>query len=193
LLGHASILALTSSCGETSAVQRGKWVLDNLLDSPPPPPPAGLFEALKQAQRSVPSAPGRRFLEQHRNNASCAECHAKLDGIGLTLENFDAFGLWRTTQGHQPIDAAVTLPTGELLDGPSGLKNYLKAQTPLFIRCLSGKLLGYALNRGLGDVDQAALAAIPERVNASQYRFSSLVVEVVRSGPFHLGWDTRER
>jgi Protein of unknown function (DUF1592)/Protein of unknown function (DUF1588)/Protein of unknown function (DUF1585)/Protein of unknown function (DUF1595) len=193
LPSQASILAITSPVGQTSAVQRGKWILANLLDSPPPAPPAGLLEGFEQTRKAFKPGTARQILEVHREHHSCAHCHAKLDGLGLALENFDAVGRWRTHDNHQPIDVTVTLPSGESFDGPVQFKAYLRSQKDLFVRCLSGKLLSYALDRGIGDTDRAALATIPDRVRAAEFRFSSLVVEVVRSEPFLVGWDARER
>jgi hypothetical protein len=193
LTSQASFLSITSESGQISPVQRGKWILSHLLDSPPPAPPAGLLEAFAQTPKSFKAGAARQQLEMHRENQSCAHCHATLDGFGLALENFDAAGRWRAQDGTYPIDAAVTLPTGETFDGPVQFKAYLRRQKDLFVRCLSGKLLSYALNRGLGDTDRAALAPVPERVRAADFRFSSLVVEVVRSEPFLAGWDARER
>jgi hypothetical protein len=186
LLTQASILMLSSPTGQTSPVRRGKWVLDHLLGTPPPAPPKGLLEAFSKTRRAFAPGTARQLLEQHRANPSCAHCHAKLDGFGFALENFDIAGRWRTQDNHRPIDASATLPDGVSFKGPRGLKAYLQGKKELFIRCLSGELLRHALGRPLRASDRAALARIPKRVAATGHRFSSVVVEVVRSRPFQL-------
>jgi mono/diheme cytochrome c family protein len=192
LLTQATILMLTSRGEQTSPVHRGKWVLDNLLDTPPPAPPTGLLNALKQTRKAFEPGTVRQLLEQHRAHPSCAHCHSKIDGLGFALENFDAIGHWRTQDNHRPLDASATLPSGESFNGPVELKAYLRGKKELFIRCLSGKLLSYALGRSLEDSDRAALAHVPERAAATQHRFGSVVVQVVKSDPFQTGFDQPE-
>lgn len=187
LLTQASILALTSSGTQTSLVNRGKWVLENLLGTPPPRPSAGLLAALRE--RGTGSAPGtRRALhEQHRANPSCAVCHGQMDAFGIALENYDAVGAWRTMDGPHPIDAAVRLPGGETLNGPEQLKTYLLGKRELFLRCLSGKLLAYGLGRKLHAPDRAAVEAMSACLEEGDVRFTHILREVIQSEPFQKG------
>ena len=188
LLTQASILALPSAGGESSPTKRGKWVLDNLLGEPPAAPPSGLLEAFDDLNRDVGAGTRRLLLEQHRANPSCAHCHAKIDGIGMCLENFDGTGAWRTMVAKRPIDAFATLPEGEVLEGPVQLTAYLRGKRDMFIRCLSGKLLSYALGRKLADGDWAAMDGITKAMAGKEPRFSSLLLEVIMSPPFQRGW-----
>ena len=144
LLGHGSILAVTGYATRTSPVVRGKWVLENLLGTPPPPPPPNvppLDEAKSAAALSM-----RERMEEHRRNPACAACHALMDPVGLSLENFDAIGRWRTlTAGLAPIDASGGLPDGTVFDGVAGLRQALLDRSDQFVRTLVDKLMTYAL------------------------------------------------
>ena len=123
-------------------------------------------------------------MEQHRANASCAVCHRQMDPIGFGLENYDASGAWREQEGKFPIDASGTLPSGKSFNGPGELKTVLKSQPELFARNLTEKMLTYALGRGLESYDRSAVNEIEQRLAANGYRFSTLVMEVVKSRPF---------
>jgi hypothetical protein len=182
LLGQAGILTISSYANRTSPVIRGKWVLDNIVGTPPPPPPPdvpNLDEAKIGSSSSL-----REQLEQHRKNAICASCHERMDPLGFGLENFDAIGGWRTKDGQFAINASGTLPDGRTFDGPEGLKMILKSQPDAFAECLTRKLLTYALGRGLESDDDAAVKSIVKNVASEDYRFSSLVMEIVKSEPF---------
>ena len=126
----------------------------------------------------------REQLEQHRKNAICASCHTRMDPLGFGLENFDAIGAWRTKDGQFPINASGTLPDGRSFDGPQGLESILKAQPDAFAGCLTRKLLIYALGRGLEPDDDPAVEKVVKNVAANNYRFSSLVLGIVKSELF---------
>src|SRR5262245_3919393 len=128
LLGQGSFLTVTSLPDRTSVVGRGKWILENLLGSPPPPPPPNV-PALKEETGSGPTLTLRARMAQHRANPVCATCHARMDPLGFSLENFDATGQWRSHEGFQPIDASAVLPDGSKFDGPAGLRNWLMGQS----------------------------------------------------------------
>ena len=183
ILGHASVLTVTSNPTRTSPVKRGKWILENILGSSPPPPPPGVPE-LSDAKAIVESASLRQRLEQHRANPSCAACHQRMDPLGFGLENYNAIGAWRTTDGAFPIETAGTLPGGESFAGPAELKAILKGRRQEFVRCLTDKLLTYALGRGVEYYDECATRKIADALALQQYRFSTLILEIVKSDPF---------
>jgi hypothetical protein len=183
LVTQASILTVTSNPTRTSPVKRGKWVLEQLLGTPPPPPPPNV-PILKDGQTALTAATVRLRMEQHRAKASCAVCHSKLDPLGFGLENFDAVGAWRDKDGGTAVDSSGTLPSGESFRGPKELKSILKAHTPEFTRCLTEKLLTFALGRGLEDYDRCAVDQIVKSLEANRYRFSALVLAIVKSDPF---------
>ena len=182
LLGQASVLTISSYANRTSPVLRGKWVLDNLVGAPPPPPPPDVPN-LDEAKIGLSSSM-REQLEQHRKNAVCASCHTRMDPLGFGLENFDAIGAWRTKDGQFPINASGTLPDGRSFEGPQGLESILKAQPEAFAECLTRKLLIYALGRGLEPYDDPAVKKIVKDVAMDNYRFSSLVLGIVKSELF---------
>jgi hypothetical protein len=184
ILTQASILTVSSYATRTSPVLRGKWILENILNAPPPPPPPGVPNLDETKVGS--SASLRQQLEEHRKNATCASCHARMDPLGFGLENFDAIGAWRTHDGKFPIDASGTLPDGRSFQGPQELKAIIKADREAFVECLTEKLLTYALGRGLERYDRPAVKQIAARVAASDYRFSSLVLEIASSLPFQM-------
>jgi hypothetical protein len=126
----------------------------------------------------------REQLEKHRNNATCASCHARMDPLGLALENFDAIGRWREKDGKLPIDASTTLADGKSVKGPDGLAAVLKADPAAFAECLAEKMLVYALGRGLDRNDKKTVKALAQRMAREEYRFSSLVLGIVQSEPF---------
>ncbi len=184
ILTQASLLTLTGRPTRTSPVLRGKWILENLLGTPPPPPPADVPafpEDSKKEARSV-----RERLVQHRADPGCASCHARMDPLGFGLENFDAIGRWRETEGSAPIDASGTLPTGEQFNGPSELRSILLEHKDAFVHTLAEKLLTYALGRGLERYDRPALEEIARDVAEDDYRFSRIVLGVVESMPFQM-------
>lgn len=185
LLGQGSILTVTSYPNRTSVVQRGKWILENMLGTPPPPPPADVpaLEAVKDGKkRSL-----REALEVHRANAICAGCHARMDPIGFALENFDGVGGWRLEDGGHPVDAKGKLPGGRPFEGPGGLKKLLLDEhKDEFVHTVAEKLLMYALGRGLSPADQPAVRAIARRAATENYRLPALVAAVVDSVPFQM-------
>jgi hypothetical protein len=184
ILGQASMLTMSSYGNRTSVVLRGKWVLENLLNMPPPPAPPNVPD-LEQTQIGA-DATLRQRMEVHRANAVCATCHSKMDPIGFGLENFDAIGNWREKEGKSPIDASGTLPDGRKFNGPVELATMLRSQKDAFSQCMAEKMTIYALGRGLEAYDRPALKKIEAGVSAGQYRFSSLVLEIVKSLPFQM-------
>jgi len=123
-------------------------------------------------------------MEQHRKNPSCASCHQRMDPLGFGFENFDAVGRWRTREGKHPIDASGVLPDGQKFDGPAGLKAILKKKHDLFVKCLTDKLLTYALGRGTERSDRCFIEGIARAAAKSDHRFVSLVTAIVKSDPF---------
>jgi len=182
LLTQASVLTISSYANRTSPVLRGKWVLENFVGAPPPPPPPDVPN-LDESKIGTTSSM-REQLEQHRKNAICASCHARMDPLGFGLENFDAVGAWRTKDGEFPINAMGTLPDGRSFTGPQGLKSILKAQPDAFTECLTRKMLIYALGRGLENSDDAPVKEIVRKVSSDNYRISSLILAIVNSEPF---------
>jgi hypothetical protein len=183
ILTQAAVLTVTSNPTRTSPVKRGKWILDNILGTPPPPPPAGV-EELKEDKESVLSGTLRQRMEQHRAKPACATCHQRMDPLGFGFENFDAVGAWRTKEGKHAIDPSGTLPNGQSFAGPAGLRTILKGRQDAFARCLSEKLVTYALGRGVERYDRCALDEIVKGAGKDHYKFSRLVVEIVKSDPF---------
>ena len=184
ILTQASVLEVSSYGNRTSPVLRGKWILDNILNAPPPPPPANVPSLDEDAVGS--SASLRQQLEQHRKNAVCASCHARMDPLGFGFENFDAVGAWRTMDGKFPIDPSGTLPDGKAFRGVDELKAILRQQKDTFAEGLTEKLLMYALGRGLDRSDQPAVKQIVTRMAANDYKFSSLLLGIVDSVPFQM-------
>ncbi len=182
VLTQGSVLVLTSNPTRTSPVKRGKWVLENLLGTPPPPPPPNV-PALDSETELTGTL--RQQMEQHRANPICASCHARMDPIGFGLENFDAAGLWRDTDKDSPIDASGKLLTGETFNGAADLVQILaeKKRTD-FLRCLSEKMLTYALGRGLEYYDREATDQIITELDKGGDKFSVLMMSVVNSVPF---------
>ena len=184
LLGHGSVLTVTSYPNRTSPVLRGKWVLDNLLGAPPPPPPPDV-PTLDEGSRSKPTTVRER-LEQHRANPVCASCHARMDPLGFALENFDPIGRWREQDGSLPIDAAADLPDGSTVDGPVAFRKALLERHEEFAGNFAEKLMTYALGRGVTFRDAAAVRAIVREAGVTDYRWSDMVLGIVRSVPFRM-------
>lgn len=186
LLGQASILTVTSYANRTSPVLRGKWVLENILGTPPPPPP-GNVPPLAENPAVGHALTMRERMVQHRSNPACSGCHQLMDPIGLSVENFDAVGRWRTRgEGDEKIDAAGGLPSGVTFEGASGLKKALLAHPDAFASTVTEKLLTFAIGRGIDYFDGPAVRAITRDARNSDYRFSSLVMGVVKSAPFQM-------
>ena len=185
LLGHASILAVTSYPNRTSVVVRGKWVLANLLGAPPPPPPPDV-PALKEAGESGQPRALRERMEVHRRNPVCATCHVRMDPIGFALENFDADGTWRAASDGAPIDASASLPDGTTFDGIAGLRSLLVTHKEEFARTFTSKLLAYAVGRGIEYYDLPAVRKIARDAAAGDYRWSAIISGIVNSTPFRM-------
>lgn len=186
LLGKASVLAVTSYTTRTSPTIRGKWLLENILAAPMPPPPPNVPALDESADKSGKPRTVREMLEQHRANPTCAGCHARMDPLGFSLENFDAIGRWRTTDGGNPIDASGVLLDGTKVNGPRALQQALLAQKTQFAKAVTQKLLTYMLGRGLEYYDAPTVRAIQQAAAADDYRWSSLVSEIVKSAPFQM-------
>ena len=186
LLGHASILSVTSYPNRTSPVLRGKWVLENLLGTPPALPPPDV-PALEETTGTGEALSMREATERHRANPVCASCHRLMDPPGFALEQFDAVGRFRTrSAAGTPIDATGELPDGTRFDGAAGLREALVTRPERFVGTLTEKLLTYALGRGLEHYDAPAVRAVTRAAAEDGYRFSSLVVGIVESAPFRM-------
>jgi hypothetical protein len=185
LLTQAAILTVTSNPTRTSPVKRGRWVLEQLLGTPPPPPPPNVPE-LPVDEKAQLTGSLRQRMEQHRASISCANCHARMDPLGFAFENYDAIGSFRTRDGGFDIDPSGTLPDGQTFQGPAQLKTILKGKKEMFSRCLTEKMLIYAVGRGLEYYDRRTVNAIAQALERNEYRFSTLVVEIVKSEPFGL-------
>ena len=183
VLGHASILTLTSNPTRTSPVKRGKWIMDNLLGTPPPDPPPGVPE-FDAAQKAKPNASLREQLELHRSDASCSVCHRQMDPLGFGLQNFDAIGRWRDEESGRPIDASGVLPGGEQFTTPTELGRVLAGKRDEISRCIAEKMMTYALGRGLQYFDRCAVDKIIASLEQTDYRFQHLVTGIVLSDPF---------
>jgi hypothetical protein len=183
VITQASVLTVSSYATRTSPVLRGKWLLENILNAPPPDPPPNV-PALDVTIKNNPTATVRQQLEIHRANPTCFACHARMDPLGMGLENFDAVGAWRTQDGTHPVDASGKLPDGRSFNGPAELRAILKDDRDAFIECLAEKLMTYALGRGIEEGDRPTLAKIVAKVSRDDDRFSSLVLEIVNSLPF---------
>ena len=182
VLTQASILTVSSYANRTSPVIRGKWILENILNSPPPPAPPNLPRLDESALGTVSSQ--REQLEKHRADAVCASCHSRMDPIGFALENYDAIGEWRDQDGKFPIDPSGELPGGRKFQGANGLVDVLMSDRDAFAKALTEKLLTYALGRGLESYDRPAIKRITASLANHDYRFSSLILGVVGSLPF---------
>jgi hypothetical protein len=185
LLGQGSLLTVTSYPNRTSVVQRGKWVLENLLGTPPPAPPPNVppLEATTEHQHLTL----REAMEIHRKNPVCAGCHARMDPIGFALENYDGIGKWRASDGGSVIDASGKLPDGTVFDGPAGLRKIMSTvRRDEFVSTVAEKLLTYGLGRGVEPYDQPTLRAIVRESERNNYKLADLVEEIVKSTPFQM-------
>jgi mono/diheme cytochrome c family protein len=185
LLGKASVLAVTSYPTRTSPTIRGKWLLENILAAPVPPPPPNANTTLDESKLGR-STTVRQMLEQHRANPVCASCHASMDPLGFSLENFDAIGQWRTMDGDAAINATGVLLDGTKVDGPAALRRALMARKEQFVRTVTGKLLTYAIGREMEYGDAPAIRAIVRAAAANDYHWSSTILAIVKSPPFQM-------
>src|SRR5215475_12399296 len=184
LLGKGSVQLVTSNSDLTSPVLRGKWVLENLLGTHPPDPPPNV-PPLKPNPTAGPQTMRQR-MEEHRANPACASCHRMMDPIGFALENFDGTGKWRIREAGQKLDASGQLVDGSPIDGDVSLRENMVRYSPQFIRTVTEKLLTYALGRGVEYEDMPAVRSIVREVSKSDYRFSAVVLEIVKSMPFQM-------
>ena len=185
LLGQGSILTVTSRVNRTSPVLRGKWVLANLLGTPPLPPPPDI-PPLNEKKEEVGGLTMRQRMQAHQSNPVCASCHAGMDPIGFALENFDAVGKWRTSEGGAPIDASGTLPDGTQFEGPAGLRKVLLSRPQQFVQTATEKLFTYALGRELEYYDAPTVRKILREAAPGGYRWSSLILGIIKSTPFQM-------
>jgi mono/diheme cytochrome c family protein len=187
LLGHGSVLTITSYANRTSPVLRGKYVLANLLDAAPPPPPPNIPALATENKDSGKVLPMRQAMAQHRANPACASCHAAMDPIGFALDNFDAVGRWRAVDASgNRIDPSGVLPDGSAFEGPAGLRDVLLRQPERFARTMTERLLAYALGRSLEHDDAPVVRAIAANSARREYRFSQFILGVVNSMPFQM-------
>jgi hypothetical protein len=183
LLGHGSVLTITSYATRTSPVLRGKWVLENLLSAAPPPPPADIPALTTATGEPGKALTMREAMAKHRAAPACASCHARMDPIGFAMENFDAVGRWRTRDGEHAIDAGGTFPEGTKFDGIPGLKAELLRQREQFVHTVADRLLMFAVGRNLQYYDAPSVRAIA-RASGPNPTLPSLVLGVVKSRPF---------
>ena len=187
LLGHGSILTLTSHADRTSPVLRGKWVMEVLLGTPPPPPPPNVpdLEATAEAEdgrlRTV-----RERMEQHRANPACASCHRMIDPIGLALENFDVTGAWRIRDNGMPVDAASSLYDGTPVNGPADLRRALLKRSRVLVQTFTENLMTFALGRRLGYADMPTVRSIVREAEAADHRLSAFALAIVKSPAFRM-------
>ncbi len=187
LLGHGSILTVTSLAHRTSPVVRGKWVLGNLLGTPPPDPPDDVPALDENDPNSLEAETMRVRLQRHRENPSCASCHNIMDPIGFAMESFDGIGRFRINdENGVPIDVSGQLANGTPIDGVDGLLAAISAESELFVHTFVSKLLTYAIGRGLEPYDMPTVRGIVESAADEDYRFSAIVQDIVRSVPFRM-------
>jgi len=186
LLGQGSVLTVTSYSNRTSPTLRGKWVLENILGAPPPPPPANVPTLKEDTGTGGKRLTMRERMSQHRVNPACSVCHARMDPLGFALDNFDAIGRWRDNEGTTPVDPSGVLPDGKQFQGPAELRKILLTQDREFARTVTEKLLQYALGRGVEYFDEPVVRQIVREAAPNDYRWSSLVVGIVKSTPFQM-------
>ena len=185
LLGKGSMLAVTSHAERTSPVLRGKWVLENIVGLPVPPPPPDVPQ-LKPAEEGQKPKTLREQMAEHRTNPTCATCHKVMDPVGLSLENFDAVGAWRTQEAGGPIDVSGQLADGRPVNGVVTLRQAILDRPELFVGTMTEKLMIYALGRGVSAEDMPEARRVLREASAHDYRFSSLVLGIVKSVPFQM-------
>jgi len=182
VLGQAGVLTVSSYPTRTSPVIRGKYILQNVLGAPPPPPPPDVPPLDDAGVGETGSL--RQGLEKHRSNAVCASCHDRMDTLGFGLENYDAIGRWRTKDGKFDIDVSGSFPGGKSFSTPAEMRSLLRGNLPEFSRCLTEKMMTYALGRGLERYDRKTLETIQTKLAANGYPFQTMVYEIARSLPF---------
>lgn len=185
LLGHGSLLTVTSYPNRTSPVLRGKWILANIFGTPPPPPPPDVPDLPTKGEGGQ-AATVRERMARHRQNVVCSVCHAPMDPMGLALENYDAVGSWRQAEGALPIDASGVLPDGTTFRGPAGLKTLLMERREQFVRTTTEKLLSYATGRAVGLRGRAYVRDIVKSAAGNDYRWNAIILGIVESTPFRM-------
>jgi hypothetical protein len=183
LLGHASLLTVTSYGNHTSVVKRGQWILDHLLAAPPPPAPPDVPALVSRQGGKALNA--REQMALHREDPACASCHVKMDPLGLSLEKYDAIGAFRLMDAGRPIDVAAILPDGTMFEGLDGLQQVLLEQKDQFTRALTEQLLTYALGRGLKAYDRPTVRAIARSTAEDDYRIQRMFLGILTSEPFN--------
>jgi len=186
LLGKAAVLMRTSYSDRTSPVLRGAWVLDRIIGTPPTEPPPNVSSNLAEQSAEAPKTVRAR-LEQHRDKATCRQCHGVIDPTGLALENFDAIGQFRTTDrqaNNAPIDASTVLPNGVAINGPVELRTQLASRPELFVGALTEKLMMYAINRELEYFDMPQVRQVVRDAKKDDYTLTSLVLGIVHTDAF---------
>jgi hypothetical protein len=188
ILGHGSVLMMTSVADRTSPVQRGKWIMETLLGSPPPPPPPNVppLEETKAATETGKTLSTRERMEEHRKNPACNSCHRVIDPLGLALENFDVVGAWRIKDNGVGVDTAAKLYDGTDLDGPASLRQALINHSESVIRNVTENLMAYAIGRRVEYYDQPTVRAIVKKAAQNGNRFSAFVLGIVNSPAFQM-------
>ena len=186
ILGKGSILLVTSASNRTSPVQRGAWVLENLLGMKPPSPPPGVETNLDGKTDAARATAIRERMELHRSNSVCASCHTIMDPVGFSLENFDLVGKWRDLDGKTRIDATAEMVDGTKLDGPVSLRRALQSRSNAFVSVATEKLMTYATGRAMTPYDMPAVRKAIRDAASTNYRLSSLILSVVKSEPFQM-------
>ena len=185
LLGHGSMLTVTSIATRTSPVVRGKWILENLLGAPPPQPPPGVETNLGEGEEIAKTTTLRQRLEQHRASPVCASCHSIMDPLGFALENYDLIGAWREMDGPAKIDSSGRLADGTPLAGPVDLRQAVLSRSEAFVTTAAEKLFIYALGRPVHYYDMPTVRSVVRRASKEGNRFSALVLGIVESDAFH--------
>ncbi|MDG1852131.1 MAG: DUF1588 domain-containing protein, partial [Gammaproteobacteria bacterium] len=187
ILGHGSILTVTSFPHRTSPVLRGKWIMENILGAEVPAPPDNVPALEENAADAIDILSMRDRLAKHRNNPACAGCHNMLDPLGFALEKFDGIGRYRDLdEGGLPIDASGVLADGTPIDGPADLREAIAKTPEVFVKTFTSKMLTYALGRGLEFYDMPTVRQIVGEAEKSEFRFSTIVQEIVKSVPFRM-------
>jgi hypothetical protein len=186
LLGHGSILTVTSYSTRTSPVVRGKWLLSTILGSPPAAPPPNIPALVENGEGGAPPSTVRERMAAHRNGPVCASCHRRIDPMGFALENFSAIGRWRTTEFGLPIDASGAFPDGSEFRTPAEFRKLLVGQRDEFVKTLTVKMLTYALGRGVEYYDMPAVRSVLKYAGAHENRWSAVILGIVNSIPFQM-------